>query len=286
MPLEIINGHPTHFHIAGQGEPVLFIHPPLLTSSVFDYQKQVLPTKNVQVITMDLRGHGQTPASATPITYTLFAEDIKQLCDRLSLKKPFLCGYSTGGSIVLEMLLTYPGRFAGGILISAMPEVSDIWLKSRIRLAKWLTRWKAKTIMNSAISLGNSDSRFTFANLFRNASEGSVRNWMEYYHCSLTYNCTARLASIKEPLLLIFGSKDKGFHRYAKLLMDNLPNADLFLVDGGTHQLPTKAPDPTNTLILQWLERQAVDALEATEPEVSPPWMTEEILGQEDHLHR
>jgi pimeloyl-ACP methyl ester carboxylesterase len=58
----------------------------------------------------------------------------------LNIPKAFLCGYSTGGSIVLEFLLTFPDRSLGGIVISGMSEVGDWYLKNRISLAVILSK--------------------------------------------------------------------------------------------------------------------------------------------------
>ena len=46
--------------------------------------------------------------------------DILSLLDHLRIDKAFICGYSTGGTIVLEYLLTNANRALGGIVISGM----------------------------------------------------------------------------------------------------------------------------------------------------------------------
>lgn len=112
-----IHEYSMHYIDSGEGTAILFIHPPVLTSSNFTYQIQGL-SPYFRTIAFDIRGHGNSQTSEQTVTYPLIAQDIKHLMDRLSLDKVFLCGYSTGGSIVLEFLLTYPDR-AWGALLSA-----------------------------------------------------------------------------------------------------------------------------------------------------------------------
>ena len=134
MPIAKINGISLHYHVKGEGVPILFIPPPLLTRAVFQYQTAQL-SGSFKVVTFDLRGHGMSGAGETPITYSLLGEDIKQLMDFLELPRAFICGYSTGASIALDLLLTFPDRFHGGILLSGMSEADDPYLRGRIAVA-------------------------------------------------------------------------------------------------------------------------------------------------------
>ncbi|MDF2651943.1 MAG: alpha/beta hydrolase, partial [Paenibacillus sp.] len=54
MPLENINGTMLHYETRGDGVPIVFIHPPLLTSANFRYQQAQL-SDEFQVITFDIR---------------------------------------------------------------------------------------------------------------------------------------------------------------------------------------------------------------------------------------
>lgn len=255
MPRLKINGVQLHVHVSGKGVPIIFVHPPLLTSSVFNYQKSVL--SNVfKVITFDIRGHGFSDPSEAPLTYELIAEDMKQLLDHLEISQAFVCGYSTGGGIALEAMLGYPDRYAGGILLSAMPEASDWWLKARLSVATTLMRKPMDGLLRRMISWGNRDSRETFRQLLKTAKQGSAQNILEYYKYSKTYNCTNRLSRIRQPVLLVYGQKDRSFYRYAELLHHGLPKSNLYFMRDVGHQLPTRAGDRVNRLVSSWIAMQ------------------------------
>ncbi|CAM3981818.1 alpha/beta hydrolase [Paenibacillus alkaliterrae] len=259
MPIKNINGTMLHFRKMGEGTPIVFIHPPLLTSANFRYQ-QVQLSDEFQVITFDIRGHGQSGKSDAPITYKLIVEDIKQLLDHLNIEKAVVCGYSTGGAVALEAILTYPDRFSGGVLISAMSEASDFILRNRIRIASGLSKWKiAIRMLMLGITWGNSDNIPTFRKLLNDSKSGDNRNIHQYYRYSLNYNCTKQLSRIKAPVLLLYGDKDRGFKRYSRKLQKGLRNCKLVTFRKEKHQLPTKAAVEMNEAMRAWIHQSIQD---------------------------
>lgn len=252
MPFIMANGCRIYFTIQGQGTPILFIHPPVLTHLNFENQMKEL-SKEFQVITFDIRGHGRSSFSKQPLTYPLIAEDMKHLLDHLNIQKAFICGYSTGGTIALEFLLSNSDRASGGILISGMSEVSDWALKNKIRVAITLAKLKALSALALYITLSNSNSKSSFWNMVKEEQKGNAQNIEEYYRYSLSYNCTNKLKNINSPILLIYGQKDQGFHRYAKLLHEKLPQNELIWIQDVKHQLPTKAAFQLNSLLKQFI---------------------------------
>lgn len=249
-----IDGTNIFFSVKGEGIPIIFIHPPTLTSINFEYQFEDL-SQSFKVIIFDIRGHGKSSYSSTPITYPLIVEDIKRLLDHLEIDKAFICGYSTGGSLVLEFLLTYGNRALGGVVISGMSEVNDPLLKNRISLGVKLAKAGLVSVLAWSISQSNSDDRKLFKKMFADAKQGDSRNIEEYYACSLHYNCTNRLRSINLPVILIYGKKDKPFHSYAKLLHDQLPINELVFIENANHRIPTKAAGELNRLISQFVKK-------------------------------
>ncbi|MCH6266883.1 alpha/beta fold hydrolase [Neobacillus citreus] len=242
-----------YYTVKGEGVPIVFIHPPLLTSANFKYQMDDL-SKNYKVICFDIRGHGQSSYSEQPLTYRLIADDIRYLLDYLRISKAYLCGYSTGGSIALEFLLTNPDRALGAIIISGMSEVYDWYNEKRIILARLLAKAGAKRLLALAISWGNSDDKKIFKAMYQEALNGDTRNIAQYYNYSLQYNCTNQLHTINHPVLLIYGKKDKSFHKYAKILNEKLPNNELkFIYE--KHQIPTKSAPNLNQLISRFIQK-------------------------------
>ncbi|MGG1517460.1 alpha/beta hydrolase [Paenibacillus oryzisoli] len=250
-----VNGTKLHVEITGpaDGEPIVFIPPPLLTLETFRYQKEGLSDR-FRVITFDVRGHGESDCTSQPLTYALIAQDITELLDALGIEQAYLCGYSTGGSVVLEALLTYSSRFLGGIVVSGMSQLTDRYNRMRVQLALRLAKpsgWMK--LLTGAITYGNSDKPATYQLLSRRASEDATANVRSYFEQSLLYNCTDRLSFIQQPMLLIYGQEDPVFYQYGELLNEKLPRSSLYYLKGAKHPIPLQSPDKMNELIRLWI---------------------------------
>ncbi|WP_379969677.1 alpha/beta fold hydrolase [Ectobacillus sp. sgz5001026] len=254
MPMLEVDGCSLYYSVQGSGIPIVFIHPPVLTSINFTYQIEEL-SKSFKVITFDMRGHGRSQFSHEPITYPLIAQDICCILDHLQIEQAFLCGYSTGGSIVLEFLQVFASQALGGIVISGMSEVNDAHLNNKIMLGMRLAKAGAVSILAWSVSWSNSNTRKLFVKMFKAARRGNAENVEQYYQYSLHYNCTNQLADIKQPILVVYGKMDKIFSYYAKRMHEKLPHSDLLGIDHVKHQVPTKAAKYLNQSIKGFIER-------------------------------
>ena len=76
---------------------------------MYEYQKSMLLCAGYRVITMDLRGFGNSDAPACPYDYNRMADDIYTVVCKLNLRSFTLVGFSMGGAIVSR----YMGRHHG-----------------------------------------------------------------------------------------------------------------------------------------------------------------------------
>lgn len=252
MPTINIDGVDLFYRVEGEGTPIIFIHPPLVTGYNFFYQMEGL-SAFFKTIVFDIRGHGNSSFSAVPLTYPLISQDINRILDHLEIDQAYLCGYSTGGTIALDFLLTYPERSKGAILLGAVSEVNDFIIKKEISLGVMLSKKMTMETLALAVALGNSNSKAYFHNLFHESKKGNPKNIEQYFRYSLKYNCTDQLNKIKQPVLLIYGEKDRRFHGYARILNQKLPNNQLKYIKNGRHQLPAKSALEVNQLIKQFI---------------------------------
>lgn len=255
MPKAKINGNIMHYHVDGSGTPIVFIHPPLVNRAVFRYQEVQL-ADTFQVITFDIRGHGFSPGSETPVTYPLIAEDIKSLLDYLEIREAYLCGYSTGGGVALEALLNYPDRFRGAMLLSGMAKPIHWMVKGQLAAAGAMARWAMKTSLALLVAKANADMPETFHNLYYEAIRGNPDNWRQYFEASRKVDYTQRLNRIHVPVLLVYGAKDRRFIQHGKELHRLLPNSTLALIPGVKHYIPTCGADLFHELAEKWIITQ------------------------------
>jgi pimeloyl-ACP methyl ester carboxylesterase len=101
------NGIKIYYESVGNGKSLIFLHGAMGTSQVWKPYIPIL-SNDFNIILPDLRGHGKTENLSKKIDLYLMADDIAALIDALKLDKPFLCGWSTGGDIGLDIAMRYP----------------------------------------------------------------------------------------------------------------------------------------------------------------------------------
>ena len=97
----------TYYGISGQGEALVFIHG--LGSSSQDWAYQVpFFAEQYQVLTYDVRGHGQRKKVKGPYSVAMFATDLADLLKELKIEKAHFVGLSMGGWIAFQFGVDYP----------------------------------------------------------------------------------------------------------------------------------------------------------------------------------
>jgi pimeloyl-ACP methyl ester carboxylesterase len=89
-----------------KGKPVLFLHGRGMSHEVWQNQVHALQDE-FRLITLDLRGQGDSEKVAGPYTHHAYAADLKMVIRRLKLKDLCLVGWSTGSIIIQKYAQEY-----------------------------------------------------------------------------------------------------------------------------------------------------------------------------------
>jgi 3-oxoadipate enol-lactonase len=116
-----VRGLELAYEDAGAGVPVLLLHGFPFNRSLWREQLPVLSQRH-RVITPDLRGFGETTATAEPATMETMAEDVLALIDALNLERVVLGGLSMGGYVALAFYRLYPERVRALMLADTRPQ--------------------------------------------------------------------------------------------------------------------------------------------------------------------
>lgn len=73
-----------------------------------------------RVVSVDLRGHGESEAPQQNDTMAAFADDLGWLCSKLALTRPVVVGHSMGGNVVLELAARYPDIPSSLVMIDSV----------------------------------------------------------------------------------------------------------------------------------------------------------------------
>ncbi len=95
------DGARIYYEDRGQGQPILLVHG--WTCSSRFWQKNVDElAKEFRVVTLDLRGHGNSSKILGGHTIAQYARDVREIVELLQLEELTLAGWSLGGPVVLS----------------------------------------------------------------------------------------------------------------------------------------------------------------------------------------
>jgi 3-oxoadipate enol-lactonase len=128
-----VNGARLAYSDAGDGTPVVFLHPTPLDGDY--WRPMVAQLKAVRAIIPDLRGHGASELGgslpvgafarvpdAPVLTMAQFATDILALLNHLKLESVVFAGCSIGGYVMLELWRRAPERMRGLAFVCSKPQ--------------------------------------------------------------------------------------------------------------------------------------------------------------------
>lgn len=101
------NGLNIYYQEVGTGAPLILLHGGTATANSWQEHVQSY-ARHFRVIAPDWRGHGKTDNPGGEFDYHTLADDIVAFSQALGLNKPFICGYSDGGQIALDLGIRHP----------------------------------------------------------------------------------------------------------------------------------------------------------------------------------
>jgi non-heme chloroperoxidase len=107
--------------VRGSGRPVVLIHGVSMSRRFFDRNLDGL-AERFRVVSVDLRGHGESPAHEGGHTVAQYARDVHELIDLLGLDDVVLVGWSMGTMVAWELIRQFgTAGLAGHVNVSQGP---------------------------------------------------------------------------------------------------------------------------------------------------------------------
>ncbi|HEV2881880.1 MAG TPA: alpha/beta fold hydrolase [Pyrinomonadaceae bacterium] len=122
MSVAHVRGIELAYEVAGAGSPLVLLHGFPFNRTLWREQVESL-SGHYRVITVDLRGHGETTATRDPAMMEEMAEDVAALLDELGIAAPVvLGGLSMGGYVALAFTRLFPARVRALLLADTRPQ--------------------------------------------------------------------------------------------------------------------------------------------------------------------
>lgn len=138
MSIARVRGIELAYEMSGDGLPVVLLHGFPFNRTLWREQVEALG-EGYQVITVDLRGHGETTVTRDPATMEEMAADVAALLDDLRIGSIVLGGLSMGGYVALAFYRRFPERVRALLLADTRPQADT----DEARLAREETATRA-----------------------------------------------------------------------------------------------------------------------------------------------
>ncbi|TRM62933.1 Alpha/Beta hydrolase protein [Schizophyllum amplum] len=281
---------------------LLFLHPVYLSQEVFHPQFSDPLLRKFNLVTFDMRGHGETGGKVEGrFTRTEGADDVIKLMDALKLEQVHLIGLSMGACIALQTSILHPTRVSSCTMIAPLPlkepesaaegrrEIYDCWVEA-FHDPKAIDYDIMRDAVSGAMQLGFNSNLSPIAKaLSDRGSPLAVKNWTPktfntMYELTVGFFVSREphpretLARIQCPVHIMHCEADIAYPiEYAQQLENNLRAAD---VDVHLSSIGRQAPhfgsithpDLVNPLIHESVKRSVRGPLPPSPESVSSPF--------------
>lgn len=218
----------------GEGTPLLLLHS--LGVSSESWSKVIAPlAQNHAVYALDMLGHGDSDKPPRNYTIEDYAASIVAFLDKLGLARATLCGNSVGALIALETAAAFPARLDKLVLVGC-PGWDQWQCLERVTLSARNFDMEGNPLPLTMTDLATSYTRPTPELLtWANQQRAKAGLWIKKTLIALAlYDVTSRLALVRCPTLVLFGSQDTLRER-EKTLADGIKGAELAVVPDAGH---------------------------------------------------
>ena len=226
----------------------------------------------IQVIFIDMRGHGRSDRQYTPESWTLkqWGQDVYDFCNALNIEKPIVAGVSFGGWVALSYATQYPEHARALMLCHTEAKVA-------IETRKQAYSKKAESLDQSGLEISNIVQRiydwesgpitrelylkyciplYSRQPYIASGTSDCIRNtdvWDSFGKKQYEFDFLPELHTVEIPVLILTGEQDPEHPpEFAETMASKFPRARLVVVkDAGAPAYRDKEEETLGILIDQ-----------------------------------
>ncbi len=255
-----INDITLAFNDQGIGLPIVFLHAFPLNRTMWTDQEKALSSQ-FRVITIDLRGHGESDAPLWHYSLDQAAGDVRGLLDHLSIRQAIFVGLSMGGYILFAFYRKYAKYVKGLVLADTRAQAdADEGKQARFEMAQIAYKQGAKAIADILIpkllSPATIQTRSELVQRVRTMIEGNQVSGIagDLMAMAERSDSIALLKRMTCPVQIIVGELDLPTPPSdAKFMADKIPNTNLAIIPGAAHLSNLEQPDLFNETVRSFI---------------------------------
>lgn len=258
MPILHVNNIELDYEDYGEGPVLMLLHG--LGSTKKDWDAQVpFFSKTHRVVTLDLRGHGNSTKPIDDYGVALMTEDVKQLMDQLHIKKATVVGFSMGGAVAFQMAASYPDYLDNLVIVNsgpdfnAMGKIGEELLKNRIHFleTKGLEPLAKEIAFNMFPEEHQTNLRHDFETRCKN------NDYNAYYKSFTTlmeWGLADAIKNIKTRTLVVASDMDYTPVSFKEDYVAKLQDATLCVIKNSRHGVVIDQPEAFNLALKTFLD--------------------------------
>lgn len=239
----LVDGLPVHYEVAGEGEPLIFIHG-LSESTRVWYRNVPILARHYHVYLVDLPGFGAMRGSRKQFSLDQCAIWLERWMQVVGIETAHLVGHSMGGYVALALVALHPEKIKHLVLVSSVG----------IPL-----RCSANHLIYPALrAIGRTTPLFWPCILYDYMRAGPAMVWQAARQI-VALEELVDLSKASVPILLIWGSEDDLVPlALGHQLHLHLTGSHLFILPGANHFCMFERPYDFTTALLAFLQDQEV----------------------------
>lgn len=262
-----IDGVRLHYREEGEGPPVVLLHANY--ASLFMWEPWAAALKDrYRVIRVDLPAHGLTgPEPSGDYSLQRIQSLFEQFVDARGLERFVVVGTSIGGTVAMRYAADHPERIERLVMISPgslearvrgrttpanVPKIADVlaWVTPRA-----FTAYMLRNDYGDPARVTDAVIDEWYAMWMREGNRQAMIDLLRQY---VSGGVEAKIRSIRVPVLLIWGEKNKrvplALAYETRALLANSPQVQLEVLPGIGHMLVQEAPQQSAAVIRRYLD--------------------------------
>lgn len=241
-----------HYESIGRGQPIILLHGWINSWDVWrDLMIALAKTGRFRVYALDFWGFGDSAkvssAQNTAFHIDSYVEMVRQFMDSLGIQHAPIFGHSMGGTVALQVSLTYPNRVEKAVIVGS-PIIGSslnpfLQLAGYGSIAKLV--WRYPILLHSIMRvLLAKDSKKVRGMIFRDVQRTTMESFFRSIGDLRSTDLRSKLPTLELPTLGIYGAKDNIVSpSNAQLLQEGIKTAQISMLSRSRHFPMTDEPD-------------------------------------------